>query len=215
MEIDSLTAASVSIAIVLLAVISIHPLMLANSKRSDPARVMSTLSLLIASIALFNLVNRDIGFIYLVPFAIATYFVVYIDIKTHRIPNQINLLLALAMSLTVPIWKFMDPDWEISPIFIGGISLFIIYFFLNLISGNRIGMGDVKLAYSAGMASGSFGVYGVTLATLIAFTLAGFFALLLLVTRRAKLQSEFAFGPFMILGTWLSLLILNTFGQIQ
>jgi len=69
----------------------------------------------------------------------------------------------------------------------------------------------VKLAYAVGMASASFGISGMILATLFAFALSGMFALGLLVSKKANLKSEFAFGPFMIAGTWLSLLMLSSF----
>ena len=204
-------AETISVFLVVVSVMSIHSLTLRKIPPSRTAKASATSSLLVSLFVIFQLIDENIGFAFLIPFAIATYFVIYIDIQTQRIPNFINLILALTMTIAVVVWRFFNQDWQIFPIIIGGVTLFIIYFGLNLVSRNRLGMGDVKLAYAVGMASASFGISGMILATLFAFALSGMFALGLLVSKKANLKSEFAFGPFMIAGTWLSLLMLSSF----
>jgi leader peptidase (prepilin peptidase)/N-methyltransferase len=66
-------------------------------------------------------------------------------------------------------------------------------------------MGDVKLSYSLALGVGSVSLSLVFWCFALAFLVAGIFAALLLLIRRANLKTNFAFGPFLIVATWVSI----------
>lgn len=70
--------------------------------------------------------------------------------------------------------------------------------------GAAMGLGDVKLAGAMGL---TLGALGLVAALALAFVAGGLMGLVLLATRRARLQSRIAFGPFLCGGTALVLLV--------
>lgn len=66
-----------------------------------------------------------------------------------------------------------------------------------------MGFGDVKLAVLMGLV---LGFPNVVLALFVAFVAGAAIALALMALRRKGLSSEIPFGPFLILGTFISLL---------
>ena len=68
-------------------------------------------------------------------------------------------------------------------------------------------MGDVKLATSLGTALGWVGVPTLLTGTLLGFVLGATYGLVTIVTGRARWRQQFAFGPFLILGTVGALLL--------
>lgn len=133
-----------------------------------------------------------------------------IDLDVHRLPNVLTyplvplaLLVALVCSATTGSW------FALLRAALGGLVLFVAYAALMLISPGAagLGLGDVKMAAGLGVLLGWFGWSAVLGATLTAFILGGLWALVLLVTRRATRHTYLAFGPFMILGAVLQLLV--------
>lgn len=79
------------------------------------------------------------------------------------------------------------------------------FLFLFLISGGRgIGMGDVKLAFAAGLV---LGWPDIALATILAFILGGIWGAFLFFTKRKAMQDQLAFGPFLVLGFLLTVFL--------
>jgi len=68
--------------------------------------------------------------------------------------------------------------------------------------GAGMGGGDLKLAFVMGLLLGYPRVF---IAHYLAFLLGGVIALVLLVTRRKRFGQAIAFGPFLILGTYIAL----------
>ncbi len=92
-------------------------------------------------------------------------------------------------------------QWLISPI-IGGIGAFTFFYLLYLIGrGKWMGGGDVKLSLALGLLLGGVG----TLVWLfLAFNIAAITSLILIATGVKTRKSMVPFGPFLLLGAWLS-----------
>ncbi len=87
----------------------------------------------------------------------------------------------------------------------GGYAAFCLILFL--ISPSGMGPGDVKLAASLGTALAWLGWGPLAAGVLAGFALAAIYGLSLLVRGRADRKTQLPFGPFMIAGTFLALLI--------
>jgi leader peptidase (prepilin peptidase)/N-methyltransferase len=70
-----------------------------------------------------------------------------------------------------------------------------------------MGFGDVKLALGAGAVLGWYGWSVVLLGTFAGFLLGAFYGGALVVARRAGRRTAIAFGPFLIAGAYLGLLV--------
>jgi leader peptidase (prepilin peptidase)/N-methyltransferase len=122
-----------------------------------------------------------------------------IDLTVHRLPDVLTLpAYALTLALLAPAGPH---DWLRA--LYGGLALAGCYLLLHLISPSGMGPGDVKLALSLGTLLAWHGWPTLLQGGFLAFLLAALYSVPLLLLRRR----EFAFGPFMIAGAWLGLLL--------
>ena len=169
-------------------------------------KVSTSILTMVTSFAFVFSVSRHASTAYILPLSLATYSVLLIDWVEKRIPNIITLYLAILQTLTSLIRSILEQSLiPLNAIYVG-IATFTLFFLLNFFSRDQLGMGDVKFSYSIAVGIGSISPYLIFGTFLLAFFMAGLFALGLLLSRRASLQSRFAFGPFMVIGTWLSVL---------
>lgn len=131
-----------------------------------------------------------------------------VDLTEHRLPNAVLLptltivavLLVLASALT---GEWMRLVWALA----GGAGMFVFYFVLALISPAGMGMGDVKFAAPLGLVLGWFG-WNVWLIGLVAgFIIGGFVSLIALLLRRVTLRGSIPFGPSMLAGAVVAILV--------
>jgi leader peptidase (prepilin peptidase)/N-methyltransferase len=131
-----------------------------------------------------------------------------VDIRVHRLPDQLTLPLAAATPLLLLGAELLPYDagsWLHA--LLGGLALGGGYFVLFLIHPHGMGFGDVKLALSLGALLGWYG-WGVLFAGTFAGFLAGsLYGLCLVLARRGSRKSAIPFGPFMIGGALLGLLL--------
>ena len=87
------------------------------------------------------------------------------------------------------------------------LALLVLYFVLALISPKGMGMGDVKFAAPLGLALGWFGwnVWVVGLAA--GFIIGGVVSLIALLLRRVTLRGSIPFGPSMLAGALVAILV--------
>jgi leader peptidase (prepilin peptidase) / N-methyltransferase len=132
----------------------------------------------------------------------------WIDLRTHRLPNRIvfpayavSSVLLLAASLAghdgAVFWRVLA----------GGALLWAFYFTIRFAYPAGMGFGDVKLAGVLGMYLGYLGFEYLLWGTFASFLLGGAYGLLLVLLRRGTLSSHIPFGPFMVAGTWVALLL--------
>lgn len=132
-----------------------------------------------------------------------------IDVREHRLPDRIVLpmypLLGLPLLgvilLTAPDSFEAARQTSYSGVLMGGF-----YWVMRLASRGSLGLGDVKLAGVLGLLLGYFSPLNLLWGNLLIFLLGGLYSLVLILARKAKAGTHIAFGPFMLLGTFLALL---------
>lgn len=120
-----------------------------------------------------------------------------IDADTQEIPPQLNVILLLLG--IVAIWLF--PEISLQERIIGLFAVSVPMFVLMLFNG--FGGGDVKMMFAAGFL---LGWKGVVAAFFIGIVVGGAFAVYLLVSKKKGRKEQFAFGPFLALGVFISLI---------
>lgn len=134
---------------------------------------------------------------------------VRVDLREHRLPNAITyrLLPALTVLLATQALLSGTPD-RLGRALLAGLVLLLAYGIPALVLGGAgIGMGDAKLAPSLGLALGWLTWGHVLRGTVYAFLLAGLVALALVASRRLGRKDHLAFGPFLLAGAWLAILL--------
>lgn len=95
----------------------------------------------------------------------------------------------------------------------GGVALFLFYYLIRLISPRGMGGGDVKLAGLVGTVLGWFGWGALAFGAFAAFLLGGIFGGILLLTGRARRRSAIPFGPWIIAGAWVGIVVGEPVGR--
>ncbi len=90
---------------------------------------------------------------------------------------------------------------------IGGAALYAFYFLLLLVYPRGMGFGDVKLAGLLGMYLGWLGWGQLAVGAFLGFLLGGLVGGGLMAARRATRKSAIPFGPFMIAGAYVAVLV--------
>lgn len=131
-----------------------------------------------------------------------------VDLAEHRLPNAVvfpalagvAVLLVVASAAT---GTWMALLWALA----GAAAMFAVYLLLALISPSSMGMGDVKLALVIGLLLGWFGLSTWLLGLLAAFVIGGVIAIIALVLRRVTLRGSIPFGPSMLAGALIAVLV--------
>ncbi|MFF8034944.1 prepilin peptidase [Streptomyces sp. NPDC016626] len=131
-----------------------------------------------------------------------------VDFRVQRLPDPLTLpfagaaLLLLGLAALVP-----GHAGEWTTALLGALALGAGYFVLFLIHPNGMGFGDVKLALGAGAVLGWYGWPTVMLGTFAGFLSGALYGGALVVARRAGRRTAIPFGPFLISGALVGLLI--------
>lgn len=131
-----------------------------------------------------------------------------VDFRVQRLPDLLTLPLAAAALVLLGVAALLPEhagDWLTA--LLGALLLGGAYFVLFLISPNGMGFGDVKLALGLGAVLGWYGWGSVVLGTFAGFLFGGLYGLALVVARRAGRRTSIPFGPFLIAGAFVGLLI--------
>ncbi|MGP9018865.1 prepilin peptidase [Streptomyces sp. BR1] len=131
-----------------------------------------------------------------------------VDVRVKRLPDVLTVPLAAAAAVLLGAAALV-PDhagsWRHA--LLGGLVLGGAYFTLFLINPRGLGFGDVKLAVSLGVVLGWYGWATLFTGASAGFLLGGGYGLALVVARRASRKATIPFGPFMLGGAFLGLLI--------
>ncbi|MFI8949059.1 prepilin peptidase [Streptomyces sp. NPDC053750] len=130
-----------------------------------------------------------------------------VDLRVRRLPDPLTLPLAgAALALLGLIALVPEHAGQWTTAVLGALALGAGYGVLFLINPAGMGLGDVKLALSAGAVLGWYGWPTVMLGTFAGFLLGALYGGALVVTRRAGRRTAIAFGPFLIAGAFLGVL---------
>ncbi len=137
------------------------------------------------------------------------------DLNTRLILDLVILpgcAVALLLAFITP-WSpalsWPGPDWRTAVLAgVGTAAVFaLLVLVATLIYGPEgMGIGDIKLALFIGLATGLTD-FRVVRAILLGVFLGGFVAILLVVTRIRKMRQAIPYGPFLVLGTLVTLLL--------
>ena len=131
----------------------------------------------------------------------------FIDLDAHRLPDAIQLPSYPILLAMLVIGAAVSGDGgSLLRAVLAGVALFAFYFVLLLLPSG-FGFGDVKLAGLLGMLLGWLGWVTVVRATFATFVIGGLVAVALMVTRRKDRRDEFAYGPSMLAGAIVAVVL--------
>jgi leader peptidase (prepilin peptidase)/N-methyltransferase len=125
-----------------------------------------------------------------------------IDLKVHRLPNQLVAWFT-AIQLATLIALSLDDFNELKTPLLVAVGTTAIYLILFILSRGALGLGDVKFAFPLGLCVGWYSANQWLVAIFVSFLIAGLVSVIGLVTKRITRKSRLAFGPYMFLGTFL------------
>ncbi|MEU6681977.1 A24 family peptidase [Streptomyces sp. NPDC046832] len=131
-----------------------------------------------------------------------------VDFRVRRLPDPLTLPFAGAALALLGVTALVPEHaghWTTA--LLGSLALGGGYFVLFLINPAGMGFGDVKLALGTGAALGWYGWPTVMLGTFAGFLLGALYGAALVLTRRATRKTAIPFGPFLIAGAYLGLLV--------
>lgn len=133
---------------------------------------------------------------------------IVIDARTHRLPNRI-VLPTLAVLIVLAALDALVEGQGIAFLraLVGMVILGGFYAVLRGISRAGMGGGDVKLAAVIGFVLGWHGWQSLAIGAASAFVLGALYALVLILLRRADGATRIAFGPWMIAGALLGVVL--------
>ncbi|MDN5794166.1 MAG: prepilin peptidase [Intrasporangium sp.] len=147
----------------------------------------------------------------LLTFATVALALTWVDLDIHRLPEGLTLpsLPILLGQVTFAAWA--TGDWGLlvravlGAAFLGVLGLLLALLAALLRSG--FGLGDVVLLGLIGLVTGSVGWAAPVLALYAAFLLGGAYALVHVVVRRRSRHDSVPFGPFLVAGAIIALLV--------
>lgn len=129
-----------------------------------------------------------------------------IDLDVKRLPDVLTLPSYGVAVVLLGVASLSAPHALLRAV-LGGVAMFALYFALCFAYPAGMGFGDVKLSGVLGLYTGWLGwdVWGAGL--MLGFFLGGFFGLGLLLVKKAGRKTAVPFGPFMLLGVFVAILI--------
>jgi leader peptidase (prepilin peptidase) / N-methyltransferase len=133
---------------------------------------------------------------------------VWIDADVHRLPDglvlpsyPVLLVLLVVATAGLGLWGELVRGLACMAVIWG------LFFVLHLVSPSSLGFGDVKLAGLIGLLVGWIGVAQAVVALMSGFLVGGLVAVVMLLGRRVGLRSHIAFGPAMLAGAFVGMLV--------
>ncbi|GAA1061563.1 prepilin peptidase [Agromyces bracchium] len=132
-----------------------------------------------------------------------------VDLTEKRLPNAMVFPTLLVVAVLLVPASALTGDWlALAWAAAGSAGMFLFYFVLALISPKAMGMGDVKFGLPLGLPLGWFGWVMWIAGLFGAFLIGGIVAIVALALRRVTLKGSVPFGPSMVAGAMLALLLL-------
>ncbi len=126
-----------------------------------------------------------------------------IDLKVHRLPNQLVAWFTATQIATLIALSLDDINYLKLPVLVA-VGTSAIYLILFALSRGSLGMGDVKFAFPLGLTVGWYAPDLWLMAIFGTFLSAGVVALVGIIAKRMNRQSKLALGPYLFLSTLLT-----------
>ena len=178
-----------------------------NSRISEMYPIVECITaiLVIATIFLLPLGPYLIAWILFAPLSVA---LSAIDLQTFRLPNSLVLAATISTLIFIVLNSVFIGSWnEFKTAIIAAFSSSFFFWIVRLLSRGGMGLGDVKLAFPIGLLLGYLGWEHAVLGLFVAFLLGAIVGIALIVFRGASRKTPLPFGPFMLAGSWLALLL--------
>ncbi|MCX4468921.1 Type IV leader peptidase family protein [Micromonospora sp. MW-13] len=135
---------------------------------------------------------------------------VFVDAAVHRLPDRLTWPAAVGGQALLGLAALAVGPAPWLRAAAAGAGLALCFAATTLVLGRRgFGLGDAKLALGAGALLGWYGWPVLVLGVLVTFTLSALTSLALLLARRVRWSSHLPFGPFLVLGTVATLLLVR------
>ena len=150
--------------------------------------------------------NLDlIKFMILTPMLLSAFI---IDYKLQIIPNRLNLTMFEIGLVIAFLYGLSDVAITIN-MALGMLAGGGIFLLITLIGGaiygkEAMGFGDVKLMGALGL---YFGLSNIIVITLLSFLIGAVLSVILLATKIKKMDEYIPFGPFIVIGTFISIFV--------
>ena len=133
---------------------------------------------------------------------------VVVDMAVHRLPDKFVVTTFAALLVSLGVAAATQQQWAtFGRALLIALLLVTGYFILAFINPAGLGLGDVKFAAVIGLFLGWFGWSEMAVGTVLGFILNGLAAIALVIRRRKARDQEVAFGPSMVLGAILALVV--------
>jgi leader peptidase (prepilin peptidase)/N-methyltransferase len=130
----------------------------------------------------------------------------FIDVAVHRLPDPLTAAAGVGtLSLLAVAALTAHQPGHLGRAAIGAATLASFYLALSLIRPGGMGLGDAKLAASAGTVLAWISWQAVLTGTFIAFALAAVYGGVLLVRHQATRGTHLPLGPFILIGTFAAI----------
>lgn len=134
------------------------------------------------------------------------------DLDVHRLPDRIMWPTMGSLLIGLTAAAVIGTEWSVLlRVVLAGLACGGAYLLVALLSLARgslaLGLGDVKLAAVLGMGLGWFGWSTVLVGMYAGVLVGGAWALVLVLARRLSLRGDLAYGPPMMLGALLGLVV--------
>jgi leader peptidase (prepilin peptidase)/N-methyltransferase len=146
-----------------------------------------------------------VAFLYLAAISLA---LALIDLDVQRLPNAIVLPAYIVGPVLLGAASLLLGD--ASGLIRGGVGLLGLgglYLLLAVVRPGGMGMGDVKLAGVLGFFLGWLGWDALVVGSIGGFLLGGLYGVILLLVKRARGRDGVPFGPWMLGGAWVGILV--------
>lgn len=145
------------------------------------------------------------AYLYLVAIGVA---LAFIDFDTKRLPDVLTLPSYAVALMLLAIPAFVEPAWDAYlRAVLGGLALGAFYFIVWFIRPDAMGFGDVKFSGVLGIYLGWLSWGAVALGGFLGFLLGALGGLLLMAVSKAGRKTKVPFGPFMIAGALVTILV--------
>jgi len=163
---------------------------------------------LLPALPLFYHFDFSLNFFSILPFALVSISLIRTDLANHLLPNR---LIYPALLLTFFSFLFYSVKLEDVSILFNSLLRFLTALvsgvLLYFLARGGFGAGDVKLMSLIALSLANFPAELTIYAFSFSFIVAGLYSLWMLATHKISLRSAIPFGPFLIAGTWLVILL--------
>lgn len=139
-----------------------------------------------------------------VVFAVAAIPMSLVDMREHRLPDRYTLSLwALSAAAIIPSVESAAAQLAVVS---SGVVVLVLWLLAEW-PGRPLGFGDVKLGGVIGMQLGFYGLDAAFIALALSVVAGGVWAVWMVTTRRMAAGDHLAFGPFMVIGALVTLVL--------